>query len=66
MKLEEHFKPGDPLKASLLNINVAGRKVSLSIKDYERKQEREIIKQYLKKDDSPSTSSLGDLIKNKL
>ena len=66
VKLEEHFKPGDPLKASLLNINVAGRKVSLSIKDYERKQEREIIKQYLKKDDSPSTSSLGDLIKNKL
>lgn len=66
VKLEDHFKPGDPLKAALLNINVPGRKISLSIKDYERKQEREIINQYLKKDDSPSTSSLGDLLKNKL
>ncbi len=62
-KLADKYKPGDPVKAALLNINVAARKVSLSITDFERKQEREIIKQYLKKDDSPSTSSLGDLIK---
>ena len=64
-KLEDHYKPGDPIKAILQKIDVNSQKIGLSIKAFERKQEREIISQYLKKDDSPSSSSpFGDFFKN--
>lgn len=58
-KLEDHYKVGDPLKAVLLNIDSAEKKIALSIKAYEKRKEQDIIEQYLKKDDSPSTSSFG-------
>jgi len=62
-KLSDLYKPGDPVNTVLLRIDSDEKRISLSIKDYERKQQREIIDQYLKKDDAPSTSSLGSLIK---
>ncbi|MCB1167337.1 MAG: 30S ribosomal protein S1 [Leptospiraceae bacterium] len=62
-KLSDLYKPGDEVNTVLLRIDSDEKRISLSIKDYERKQQREIIDQYLKKDDAPSTSSLGSLIK---
>ncbi|MEQ8350984.1 MAG: 30S ribosomal protein S1 [Leptospiraceae bacterium] len=62
-KLSDLYKSGDQVNTVLLRIDSDEKRISLSIKDYERKQQREIIDQYLKKDDAPSTSSLGSLIK---
>ena len=63
-KFEERFKPGDTVHTVLQSIDAEQKKISLSIKAYEQKKEREMISQYLKKDDSPGTSSLGSFLKN--
>ncbi len=65
-KLEERYKPGDRVKAVLQKIDVENKKISLSIKAFEKKQERDIIDQYVKKGDGPSTSSLGAFLKGAL
>lgn len=62
-KLEDRFSIGDELTAVLLRIDADEKKIALSIKDYEKKKEQDVIDQYLKKDDSPSTSSLGAFFK---
>lgn len=62
-KLEDRYNAGDAVKCILQNIDVDNRKISLSIKAYEQKQNREIMEQYMKKDDAPSTSSLGAFLK---
>ena len=63
-KLEDLFKQGDQLKAVLTRIDSDDKKISMSILDYEKKTERDIMNQYLKKEDGPSTSSLGAYMKN--
>ncbi len=62
-KLEELYKVGDPIRAILLNIDPAEKKIALSVKAYEKKQNQDIIDRYIKKDESPSTSSLGEMLK---
>ncbi len=62
-KLEDLFKVGDPVRAVLLHIDPEEKKIALSIKAYEKKKEQDIIDQYLKKDEGPSTSSLGAFFK---
>lgn len=62
-KMEEVYKPGQEVNAILLGIDADNRRISLSIKDYDVRQERALIEQYLKKDASPSTSSLGAFLK---
>ncbi|MCE9597235.1 MAG: S1 RNA-binding domain-containing protein [Spirochaetia bacterium] len=63
-KLEDQFKPGDKVKAALLRIDSDEKRISLSIQDYERKNERDLMNQYMKKEDAPSTSSLGSYMKH--
>lgn len=65
-KLEERFKVGDKIQAALQKIDAENKKISLSITAFEKRQERAIIDQYVKKDDSPSTSSLGSFMKDAL
>lgn len=62
-KLEDLYKVGDGVRAVLLNIDPNEKKIALSIKAYEKKKDQDVIDQYLKKDDSPSTSSLGAFFK---
>ncbi len=62
-KLEEVYSVGDPVKAVLLNIDADEKKIALSIKAFEKRKEQDIIDQYLKKDDSPSTASIGAFLK---
>ena len=62
--IKDLFKPGDTVTAVLQKIDVNTQKISLSIKAFEKKQEREMYSQYLKKDDAPSTSSLGAFLKS--
>lgn len=58
-KLEDTYKVGDAVKTVLQNIDPENRKIVLSIKAYQQKQDQALMDQYIKKDDSPSTSSLG-------
>lgn len=62
-KLEDAYKVGDVVTAVLQKIDVESKKIALSIKAYVRKQDQEVFDQYMKKDDSPSTSSLGSFFK---
>lgn len=62
-KLDELYKKGDTLQAALLKIDTDEKKIALSIKDVEKRKEREIISSYMKQDDAPSTSSLGAFFK---
>lgn len=58
-KLEDTYKVGDAVKTILQNIDPENRRIVLSIKAYQQKQDQALMAQYMKKDDSPSTSSLG-------
>ena len=40
------YKEGEPITAFVLKINKKDRKVELSIRRYEREQERELLKKY--------------------
>lgn len=48
------FKEGDEVQAAVLKINKKDRKVELSIRRYERDQERELLKKYSGKTANPT------------
>lgn len=54
-----NYKEGDTVTASVLKINKKDRKVELSIRKYERNEERELLKKYTGKNDRPT---LGDAL----
>lgn len=60
--LAESFKVGDIVKTVILKIDVPTKKISLSVKDYERSMEKAEMAKYMKSDNHPSTSTIGDLI----
>lgn len=62
IKLEEHYKVGDTLKAIVMKIESDQKKISLSIKDLEKALEKEELSRYIKKDDSPSSESMASFI----
>jgi small subunit ribosomal protein S1 len=67
-KIEEaivKYKEGDTVKAVVTEINPVKQRLSLSIRQLERKQQREELQKYIHNDDSESTVTLGDIIKNK-
>lgn len=61
-ELSSKFQIGDEVTTVLLKIDPDKEKISLSIKDYEKRKEKEIVKQYLK--DDSSTYSLGSILQN--
>lgn len=63
-KLEDFYKPGDKVKAVLLHINPDDKKISMSIADYERRAQKDLMSQYMKKEDAPATTSMGAYFKN--
>ncbi len=62
IKLEELYKPGETIKAVVLKIEPDSKKISLSIKDFDKALEKEEMSRYLKQDDSPSHGTLGSFI----
>lgn len=58
-KMKEKYPIGSSVKTVLQNVDTKNRKIVLSIKAYEHKKNRELIDQYIKKDEDQSTSSLG-------
>jgi len=59
------FKKGDTVKAVVSDVNVAGQRLSLSIREYLRSVQRDEMAKYIHDDQSESTVTLGDLLKNK-
>ncbi|MEK7851138.1 MAG: 30S ribosomal protein S1, partial [Deltaproteobacteria bacterium] len=58
-------KEGEILTAKVLGLEIADRKISLSIKALEKDEERAAIKDFFKKQGS-GKASLGDVLKDKL
>ncbi len=61
----ENFKPGDAVKAVVLEINPSKKKLSLSIKDYHKKIQEEELSKYIHDETEENTATLGDFLKNK-
>lgn len=59
------FKAGDSVKAVLTDINPQSQKLSLSIKEYQKKQQRKELSKYIHDDEESSTVTLGDMLKQK-
>jgi small subunit ribosomal protein S1 len=55
----DRFAPGDKVDARVTNIDRAGRKISVSIKALEIKEQKEAMAQY---GSSDSGASLGDIL----
>lgn len=62
IKLSETYKIGAVIKAVVLKIDPENKKISLSIKDFDKALEKEEISKYLKQDDSPSSESIGSFV----
>lgn len=62
--IEDILKVGDEVKCVLLDADLKRNKISLSIKNYQRKEEREEIEKYTtsEKEASEGKVTLGDLI----
>ncbi|HOO73068.1 MAG TPA: S1 RNA-binding domain-containing protein [Spirochaetota bacterium] len=63
--LEDHFKIGDPIGATVLGVDVEKRRLSLSIKNYEIISEKEELEKIMKQS-SPGRVTLGDFVDLKL
>jgi small subunit ribosomal protein S1 len=59
--LEDRFKPGDRVSAVVLDIDVSKKRLSLSIKHYEKISEKEEFDKIMK-GTKPSAVTLGDMI----
>ena len=56
-KIEEIYKVGDILQATVRDIDMKRRRIYLSIKDFQRREERKAMKQYIQSDTHASTAT---------
>lgn len=61
----ERFKPGDKVTALVMDINLNAQKLSLSIKDFVKKNQRKEMSKYIHDDDNENTFTFADLLKEK-
>jgi len=61
------YKVGDKVKAIVLEIQSDKQKAAFSLRDYQKKVQRDEISRYMSKDDesSDSTYTLGSVLKSK-
>ncbi|MDR3337338.1 MAG: 30S ribosomal protein S1 [Treponema sp.] len=60
------YKVGDKIKAVVLELQLDKQKVAFSIKDYQKKMQRDEISRYMAAEESgDSTFTLGDFLKSK-
>jgi small subunit ribosomal protein S1 len=60
------YKPGDPIKAVVLEIQPEKQKLAFSIRDYHKKVQRDEISRYMAAEESDgSTFTLGDALKSR-
>ncbi len=63
--LEDYFSTGDQVNAVVLDVDVEKKRLSLSIKHYDKMTEKEELKKILDQT-SPGKVTLGDMVKIKL
>lgn len=63
-KIEERYSVGDEVKTVLLKIDADEKRISLSIKDYDRRQQKELMSRYMVPENEGY--SFGSLLKNNL
>jgi small subunit ribosomal protein S1 len=63
-KIEERYSVGDEVKTVLLKIDTDEKRISLSIKDYDRRQQKELMSRYMVPENEGY--SFGALLKNNL
>ena len=59
--LEDHYKIGDPVTVMILDVDVARKRLSLSIKSYDMVAEKEELVNIMK-ETRPGTATLGDFV----
>ena len=59
------YKEGDKVKTLVLDVNPGKQRLSLSIREYVRNQQRAELSQYIHNDSEEGTVTLGDMLKNK-
>lgn len=64
-ELLEKFKPGDPIKAVVLDVKPGAQKLSLSIREYQRDLQKKELSKYIHDEQDESTVTFGDLLKEK-
>ncbi|MFO7850311.1 MAG: S1 RNA-binding domain-containing protein, partial [Spirochaetia bacterium] len=64
-ELLNRYKPGDKVTALVTDIKPANQRLSLSIKELRKKQQKKEISKYIHDDDDESTATFADLLKEK-
>lgn len=59
------FSEGDKVQASVLEVNPEKKKLSLSIKEYQRKVQREELSKYIHDEEAEHTATFADILKQK-
>ncbi len=60
------YKVGDQVQAVVTEVSPAKQKLSLSLKDYVKRVQREEMDKYIHDDSKQDTVSLGDMLKDKI
>ncbi|MFP4268312.1 MAG: 30S ribosomal protein S1 [Spirochaetaceae bacterium] len=64
-ELLNRYKPGDKVTALVTDIKPANQRLSLSIKELRKKQQKKEISKYIHDDEDESTATFADLLKEK-
>ncbi len=61
----DRFKAGDKVTALVTDVNINAQKLSLSIKDYIKKNQQKEMSKYIHDDENENTFTFADLLKEK-
>jgi small subunit ribosomal protein S1 len=61
----KRYKPGDKIRAVVLELQPDKQKAAFSIRDYQKKVQRDEISRYMAEEESGDSFTLGDLVKSK-
>jgi small subunit ribosomal protein S1 len=61
----KRYNVGDTIRAVVTELNPGKQKLSLSVRELMKKQQREELSKYIQDDDSGSTMTLGDILKDR-
>jgi small subunit ribosomal protein S1 len=61
----KRYKPGDKIRAVVLELQPDKQKAAFSIRDYQKKVQRDEISRYMAEEESSDSFTLGDLVKSK-
>ena len=59
------FNPGDKVKAIITELNPEKQRLSLSIRDFHKKEQRAELSKYIQNETDEAKVTLGDFLKDK-